>query len=314
MCDILKPKNLIASKLSFSEVKTNKYGGKSVWLNYNGGKFRVQTPRMSLPYGLNEDEIKDQKTGEVIGHKYSINVSFRNMDRENDDSLTQKDRNNARRLKEFHTMLKAVDKEIMKEGVKQSMPWLKLKKADPKVVEALRNDTIRVSRDKETQEPDGKWPDTLKLKIPFWDGVFKTEVYSENKEEVDLKEYLIKGAETASLIECTGIWFAGGKFGIGWKVVQVQVLNRPTGVLGYSFLEESDDEEDDNDTSNEVPVRIQDNSDNEDTSNDVPLTHQTELDNGVQSSEEDEDEDEDEEEEDDEEEPPPPRKKSRRKN
>ena len=243
MCDILKPKNFDPSLLEFSEVKTNKYGGKAVYVRYSGGKLRVQTPKMTLPYGLNEDDMTDPKTNEVIGHKYSVNLSFRNMDRADDETLPPKVRSNARRLSEFHTMLGGVDAQVIKEGTKNSMPWLKMKAAQAAVVEALFNDTIKVSRDKQTQEPDGKWPDTFKSKIPFYDGVFKAEVYSENREEVDLKEYVVKRAETASLLECTGIWFAGGKFGIGWKVVQMQVLNRPSGITGFSLLPESDDDD-----------------------------------------------------------------------
>ena len=296
MCDILKPKNFDPNLLEFSEVKTNKYGGKAVYVRYNGNKLRLQTPKMILPYGLNEDEMTDPKTNEVIGHKYSVNLSFKNIDRSNDDSLPIKVQNNARRLNEFHQMLGLVDARVVKEGTKNSMPWLKMKSAQAAVVKALFNDTIKESRDKQTQEPDGKWPDTFKAKIPFYDGVFKTEVYSEDREEVDLKENLVKRAETASLLECTGIWFAGGKFGIGWKVVQIQVLSKPSGVTGYSFLPDSDDDDggDDDDVEgsgggdNEVEVtNVNGNHDSDDSNG---------LDDGVESSDE---------------EPPPPKPKGK---
>ncbi len=305
MCDILKPKNFDPNLLEFSEVKTNKYGGKAVYVRYNGGKLRVQTPRMSLPYGLNEDELTDPKTQEVIGHKYSVNLSFKNIDREHDESLPPKIRSNARRLREFHNMLGSVDAQIVKEGTKNSMPWLKMKNAQEAVVSALFNDTIKVSRDKETQEPDGKWPDTMKAKIIYYDGVFKTEVYSEDRQEVDLKEYLVKRAETASLLECTGIWFAGGKFGVGWKLVQTQVLDRPSGLTGYSILPESDDEDDDD---NEVSVTRnvqQSESSVDEVSDTAEGAGDNGLDDGVESSDDDDDDDE-------EEQPPPPPKKKKK--
>ena len=296
MCDILKPKNFDASLLEFSEVKTNKYGGRAVYVRYNGSNLRVQTPRMSLPYGLNEDEIVDQKTNEVTGYKYSVNLSFKNMDRADDESLPPKIRSNARKLNEFHQMLNAVDETVVKEGTKNSMPWLKMKSAQAAVVQALFNDTIKVSRDKQTQEPDGKWPDTFKAKIPYWDGVFKTEVYSEDRQEVDLKENVVKRAETASLLECTGIWFAGGKFGISWKVVQMQVLSKPSGITGFSLLPESDDEDDDEVSETAVVSNKPSDSNSDNNSNNG-------LDDGVESSDDDDD--------DDEEEPPPPKPKSK---
>jgi hypothetical protein len=155
-----------------------------------------------------------------------------------------------------------------------------------------------VSRDKQTQEPDGKWPDTFKAKIPYYDGVFKAEVYSENREEVDLKEYIVKRAETASLLECTGIWFAGGKFGIGWKVVQMQVLSKPSGITGFSLLPESDDEDDDD----EVSVVQTTKSSKSVVSDVVSESNSNGLDDGVESSDD----------EDDEEEPPVPKARSKK--
>lgn len=300
MCDILKPKNFNPKLLEFSEVKTNKYGGKAVYVRYNGSNLRIQTPRMILPYGLNEDEITDTQTGEVTGYKYSVNLSFKNMDRVNDDSLPSKVRNNARRLQEFHSMFQMVDERVVKEGTKNSMPWLKMKAAQTAVVQALFNDTIKVSRDKQTQEPDGKWPDTVKAKIPYWEGVFKTEVYSEDRKQVDLKENMVKRAETASLLECTGIWFAGGKFGIGWKVVQMQVLSKPSGVTGFSFLPESDDEDDDDDN-DEVATQTKDRNEDDEDEDEDENTNSNGLDDGVESSDDD-----------DEEEPPPPKTKSKK--
>lgn len=245
MCDILKPNNFDPNLLEFSDVKTNKYGGKAVYVKYNGGRLRIQTPKMTLPYGLNEDEITDAKTNEVTGHKYSVNLSFRDMDRVDDDSLSSSVRKNAQRLQECHQMVNSLDDYVVKEASKNSMSWLKMKSAQEEVAKALFNDTIRVSRDRVTQEPDGKWPDTFRCKVPFFDGVFKSEVYSEEKELVPLRDNLVKRAETISLLECTGIWFAGSKFGIGWKLVQMQVLSKPTGITGYSFLPDSDSDSED---------------------------------------------------------------------
>ncbi len=303
MCDILKPKNFNPSLLEFSEVKTNKYGGKAVYVRYNGGKLRIQTPKMTLPYGLNEDDLTDPKTQEVIGHKYSVNLSFKGKERDvDDDSIPSKVRSNIRRLNEFHTMLGEIDNQVVKQGTANSMPWLKMKNAQEAVIQALFNDTIKVSRDKETQEPDGKWPDTIKCKIPYYEGVFKAEVYSEDREEVDLKEYIVKRAETASLLECSGIWFAGGKFGIGWKLVQMQVLSRPSGLTGYSILPDSDDEDEDDEIpvsqKSAKPIRVDDSSD-EVSNSAEEVGGDNGLDDGVDSSEE-ESEDET---------PPPPKKK-----
>jgi len=48
------------------------------------------------------------------------------------------------------------------------------------------------------------------------------EVNQENIEEVMSKGFIGK-----FIIECTSIWFAGGKFGCGWKVRRAKVKQQP---------------------------------------------------------------------------------------
>ena len=243
MCDIIKPKSFELSRIEFSEVKTNQYGGKVVYIRYNGGKLRIQTPKMSLPWGLNEDEVTDDKTGDAIGFKYSFNLSFRGMDKEHDETASEVYQKEARKLREVEEMLSTMNEGVIQQAKGNSISWLKQKKASTEVVKALYKNILLVSIDKETGEADGKWPDTIKAKLPFYEGVFKTEVYDENKEAVEVKKSIVKQAQVVSLLECTGIWFAGGKFGVGWKVVQTQIKYKPQDSYGYcAILDDSDDE------------------------------------------------------------------------
>ena len=286
---IVKADKFDSSKLEFSDVKTNKFGGKSVWMRYDGNKFLVQTPDMHFPYGLGEYDITDPKTGEVTGKKYTINMSFRGMDYDGDDPKKLKD---SKALSSFHTMLQTLSQRVIEEATKNSVPWLKLKSPKDGVVEALFQPMIQQSTNKETGEPDGRYPDTCKAKISYFDGVFKTAIYNDDKEPVDLKENLVKGAHGRSLLECTGVWFAGGKLGVGWRMVQSRVTV-PQGLSGYAIISDSDSDEDDSD-------------DEEGTGGDIPVQSSNPLDAGVQSSSSDDDSDDDEEEE-----PPIPKKKGK---
>ena len=260
MCDIVKPKNFDITLLEFSEMKTNQYGGKVVYLKYNGGKFRLQTPKMYMPYGMNDFEIKDDGSEEVKGHKYTLDMSFKGIDRENDQSVSSDVRKEAKRLSEFHSVLTSIDTKVKEQAKANSIAWLKCKKASDEMITQQYKSVLNVSMDKETLEPDGKWPDTAKTKIQYYDGVFKTEVYNEKREPVDIQEWLGKGSQVASLIECSGIWFAGGKFGIGFKVIQTQVLYKPQESYGYCAitLSDSDDDSDSDDS----------DSDSDDSGND----------------------------------------------
>ena len=250
MSDIVKSKNFDINLLEFSEMKTNQYGGKAVYLKYNGGKLRIQTPKMYLPYGMNDYEIKDETTDEVKGHKYTLDMSFKGIDRENDDSVSSDVRKEAKRLRDFHNVLTSIDAKVRSQAKQNSIAWLKCKKASDEMIEQQYKSVVNVSMDKETLEPDGKWPDTAKTKVQYYEGVFKTEVYNDKREAVDIQEWLVKGTQVASLIECTGIWFAGGKFGIGFKVVQSQVLYKPQDSFGYCAIEMSDSDSDSDSDSN----------------------------------------------------------------
>ena len=248
MCDIVKPKNFDINNLEFSEMKTNQYGGKAVYLKYNGGKFQIQTPKMYLPYGMNDFEIKDDGSEEVKGHKYTLDMSFKGIDRENDQGASSDVKKEAKRLKDFHKVLTSIDTKVKEQAKANSIAWLKCKKASSEMIDQQYKSVVNVSVDKDTLEPDGKWPDTAKTKIQYYDGVFKTEVYNDKREPVEIKEWLVKGAQAASLIECTGIWFAGGKFGLGFKVVQSQVLYKPQETYGYCAIAMSDSDDSDSDS------------------------------------------------------------------
>ena len=286
---ITQPKNFKSTSVQFSDVKTNSYGGKIVYLNKDGSPLLVQTPEMSIPYGLSENEITDQKTNEVIGHKYHVNLSFKGMDAKHSDPKVQRQIN---KLKEFHSMLAELDKQVIEHAKKNSLAWLKMKKASTETIEALYTPIIIKSKDKETQEPDGKYPDTIKGKIPYWENQFKTDVYNEDKEKVDLKESLVKGAEAKALLKCVGIWFAGGRFGVGWRIEQMRV-KIPETLQGYSFVDSDDDEDDDNNSNDSVLSKPEEVEESEsDSDNEINLkTESNDLNKGVLESESDSDED-----------------------
>ena len=77
---------------------------------------------------------------------------------------------------------------------------------------------------------------SLKVKIPYWEGEFKSEIYDMQQNilfpgmlpaltPVDL---ITKGSQVASIIKNGGIWFAAGKFGTTWKLEQAVVQPRAT--------------------------------------------------------------------------------------
>ena len=230
---MIRPRDFEISKMDYSEPKQLSNGGKAVYLNYDNKQLVVQTPQMSCPFGLNLFDGGDYP-------KYSIDMSFRGME-------------DSPKLREFHDMISAIDEQMIEDAVKNSMAWFKKRKQSKEVVKALYSPLIKVSRDKETGEPDGKYPATFRVKLPYRDDKFTFEAFDDKKDKIaseDVEKWMGKGCQVRCLIRCTGLWFAGGKFGTTWRAEQVKV-NPPKGLAGYSFVDDSDDEEENNEEEEE---------------------------------------------------------------
>lgn len=188
-------------------------GGKNVAkmvpLYYNKKPLVLQTCEMYSPFGLNTFAGDDGKAD-----TYSIDLSFRDME-------------SRECLKELYNMMSALDERNVSECVDvNSMEWLGKKKVSRDVVEALYTPVIKMAKDKETREPTDKYPATFKVKLPTTGNGFKCTMFDANHNAIDIISTNLKGAKITALIQCTGIWLAGGKFGMTWKMVQLQAIPR----------------------------------------------------------------------------------------
>lgn len=218
------------SKISFSDVKTNQNGGKSVYINLNNSQFVIQTPVMTIPFGLNVYDKGDYP-------KYSVEISFRDMEENY-------------KIKGFYENMEKLEEMILEYAVKNSMAILGKKKVNREVMEAMYTPILRKSRDKETGELDGKYPTTMKLKLPFWDGKesYTMESFSEEKKvlEIPQEEAFTKNAKIQAIIKCGGMWVVNGKFGCTWSVVKVRAEENKS-ISNYSFVDDDDDSDSDSD-------------------------------------------------------------------
>ena len=94
---------------------------------------------------------------------------------------------------------------------------------------------LKYPKDKESGEYDKDRAPTLRVKIPFWEGEFKFEIYDMNEQQlfpvvdgpdVSPMELLPKASNVALVLQCGGLWFINGKFGVTWKLVQGMVQPR----------------------------------------------------------------------------------------
>lgn len=202
-----------ANNITFTKPKINTSGGKNVGvLNKHTMKgLYINTPLM-LTWGINE--YKDEVSGKV---SYDMSLQFPNEEY-NTPELTDFLKN----MREFEDMVKQA-------AIKNSKEWMNKAKMSEEVVDALWTPILKYPKDK-NGEPDYSRAPTIKVKIPSWEGVIKNvEVYNTNQELVFpheenlISDFIVKGSHAATIIQCGGVWFANGKFGMTWRLFQCMV-------------------------------------------------------------------------------------------
>lgn len=212
--NILFAEELDMNLVRYGEVKKLENGGKMVYVYYNGQPLVLQPCECIAPFGLNV------YAEEGRAESYSIDLSFRDMEKRTE-------------LKALYDCFQNIDNKNIDEGTTQCMAWIR-KKATRDVTEMFYSPIIKRAKDKETGEFTDKYAATFKIKIPCVNGRFTCDVYNTQREKVDIRELNMKGALITPIIQCTGIWLAGGKFGMTWKLVQMLVKPRAS-IQGFAI-------------------------------------------------------------------------------
>jgi hypothetical protein len=204
----------------YAKVKVNNSGGKSVGIlnAATNSVLNIQTPLM-LTWGVNENV--DKKTGDV--QSYSMALQF-----PSDEYKTPG-------VSKFFAALQQFEAKIKQDAIANSKEWFG-KAMSAEVIGAIFNPVLSYSKNPQTGEPDHTKNPTLKVKLPFYDGEWKgIEIYDSNRialfpnsEGKSPKDLIVKGSDAALIITCGGLWFAGGSFGVTWRLVQAVLKPKPS--------------------------------------------------------------------------------------
>ena len=206
--------------VTFTKPKVNNSGGKNIGiLNAHTKKSLYISSPLMLTWGVNE--YTDDKTGKVT---YDMSLQF------------PKSEYNTEELSSFLKAMQGLEDKIKSTAIENSKEWMNKAKMSQEVVDALWSPMLKYPKDQSTGEPDYSRAPTLRVKVPFWEGEFKNvEVYDINQKplfpndgDVSVPELIVKGSNVATIIQCGGIWFANGKFGVTWKLFQCVVKPRET--------------------------------------------------------------------------------------
>jgi len=212
--------NFEPSTVTFSQLKKNKNGGKSVMLSQdNKKKLYLQLPFMRSPFGLSA--FTDEATNKT---SYSLDLSF---DTDNEDAMM------------LSSKFTELDEIILKTVTENSKEWLG-KSYDINVIrEALYKPLVR-------QGKEG-YPNTLKLKVQTnQSGDFIPEAYNSDRELIQVDQ-IEKGQKCMCIAEINQIWFIDNKFGVSVRLSQV-LCGESTKLPSFAFQgldKEQDDTYDD---------------------------------------------------------------------
>lgn len=248
----------------FTKPKVNNSGGKNIGiLNAHTKKGLYLSTPLMLTWGVNE--YTDDKSSKVT---YDMNLQF------------PKSEYNTEELSQFLKAMQQLEEKIKLTAMENSKEWMNKAKMSQEVVDALWSPMLKYPKDQGTGEPDYSRAPTLRVKLPYWEGEFKNvEVYDINHSplfpndgEMAVTDLITKGSNVATIIQCGGVWFANGKFGVTWKLFQCVVKPRET-LAGKCHIklttsertkmEVSSDVEDDGPSTKQVTVADSDEEEEE---------------------------------------------------
>ena len=236
----LKPNELDAELVRYSDLKKMTSGAKIAYVNYGKegiDSIFMETPEATFPFDNTFYPDVDGKGG-----KYSCKISLKGESKE---------------MLEFISSMNKLDEKIKSDAKKNCQAWFGKKSISDEVIEEKYTPIVRYYKDPESGELTGKFPPQMGFKIVQRENVFQCKFYDDSrkrlnvdkKDEDDFVEttnLLSKGNSAKLLLKCNGMWFSTAGFGCTWKAEQVKV-KVPEQLDDYAFREDDDTFVDDSD-------------------------------------------------------------------
>jgi hypothetical protein len=214
-----------AQNIRFSAPKANASGGKSINIlnNITKSGLRISTPLM-LTWGASDFEGNN---------KFEMALQFPSDEYKSEETDL------------FLKNMIAFEQKIKDDALTYSKEWFGKAHKSADVVEALWTPMLKYSKNRDTGDYDYNKAPSLRVKIPMWEGVWKCEVYDEDENKlfpnptnpvVTPIDFLQKGVNVACVLQCGGLWFANGKFGMTWKLIQAVGAKQKASLSGKCLI------------------------------------------------------------------------------
>lgn len=259
--------------IMYTAPKASAQGGKSVNIL---NKLTKTTLTLSTPLMLTWGASDFKKDGEEVGNgKFELSLQFPNEEYKTADTEA------------FLKNIKAFEDKIKADALIYSKEWFGKVHKSAEIIEELFTPLLKYPKNKATGEYDYTKQPTIRVKLPQWEGTWKTEIYDEDSNRlypcaetpgVTPLDYLKKGSNIACLIQFSGIWFVNGKFSAGWKLLQAVVQKPRAQLNGQCFIK--------------LKTQDKEKLKNQTVEDDEPIVLSTKVDDSDVDEEDEEEEDE----------------------
>jgi hypothetical protein len=215
-----------AANMIYGKPKINSKGGKSITITNSKTRrsLMIHTPMM-LTYGVNK------RTNDDGSISYDMSIQ---LPREEFATAETRD---------LQTMMSEMEEKIINDAFANSRDWFGKKYSSLEVIKEFWTPMLKFPKNKDDGSYDTTRAPTIKVKLPFWDGQAKfdlfdlktTQIYP-NETGQGPDELVQKGCNVCCTLLCGGIWITGSKFGVTWKLSQAAVKTPETFEKGKCYV------------------------------------------------------------------------------
>lgn len=215
---VIHSANANIDEITFSDPKVNTQGGKGVQMRYGGQTLQLRLPKMAFPAGLIQRE--DANTGNVT---YTLIASLKGCDPFAREQSTDTS------IGPLYNFMLNLQNKLVSWATENSSKLFGKKRSEESIRDSFKN-ILSVSTDKQGDEyvPNGKYPPSLRLKIPVYDGRVDMDAVDGAMNPYALTPDSLKSVfqkyVQANLVITGSIYIIGQSFGVSWRVKNSQVF------------------------------------------------------------------------------------------
>lgn len=214
---IVSSSNLDINKVSFGDIRLNKAGGKSVPMKYNGQPLQIRLEKSVYPMGVNVRETEN-------GVSYTMSLTLKGCD----PYAKEPAGSEVGSIGTLYNFLQELQLKVLDSAETNSVKWFG-KTRVRNVLEDTMKQFISPSVEKVNGEwvPSGKYPPSLKMKVPVYDGRVAMDVTDSQGRPVEVTPdniaHVFPKRVDASVVVSPGIYVSGQGFGVTWRVSYAKV-------------------------------------------------------------------------------------------